>query len=201
MYGKATLKDFVMQLSSIMNLGSSRPLSRTWIQSLFLAVMGTVGLYLEAKITIPLYPVKISMQPFMAILLGVLYGPRLGALTVGLYLLEGALGLPVFQGTPDRGLGLPYMMGPTGGYLMGFMMAAMTVGMVSRFIVPSRMVNAVFLFAIGAWVNDVCGLAWLTYLMGFGVAKATFLSYQLAFLLKAGLFGALMPLLMFKHRS
>ena len=61
-----------------------------------------------------------TMQTLVVLMLGMAYGPRLGAGTVLAYLLVGAAGLPVFAGTPERGIGLAYMMGPTGGFLMGF---------------------------------------------------------------------------------
>lgn len=168
--------------------------------TLFLALIGTCLLTLEAKIQIPLYPVKISMQPFMSILLGCLYGKRLAVATVALYLLEGALGLPVFQGTPDRGIGLAYMVSTTGGYLMGFVLAAYISGVLSEKGYGQTVLSAALLFTIGAVVNDIAGIAWLNYLMGFEVAKSVYLSYQLAFLLKAGLFAALLPLI-WKYRA
>lgn len=163
-------------------------------QALLLIIAGTLALTLEAKIQIPLYPVKISMQPFVSILLGCLYGRRLAVATVALYLLEGALGLPVFQGTPDRGLGLSYMLEATGGYLIGFMLAAYVVGTLSERGMGRTIWSAALLFTIGAVVNDIAGLSWLTYLMGIEVAKNVYLTYQLAFLLKLGLFSAVLPL-------
>ena len=65
-----------------------------------------------------------TMQPFAVLLIGLAFGARLGVATVLLYLAEGALGLPVFAGTPERGIGLAYMLGPTGGYLLGYPLAA-----------------------------------------------------------------------------
>lgn len=162
-------------------------------QAAILAFLGSLVLTLSAKIQVPLYPVKISMQSFTVILLGCLYGARLGSATVALYLLEGALGLPVFQGTPDRGLGLPYMVGPTGGYLVGFLAACFTVGYLSEKGWGRSFKTSFFLFLIGALLIDFFGVTWLAYLMGFSVAKATYLSYQYAFLLKTALGTALLP--------
>jgi biotin transport system substrate-specific component len=167
----------------------------TFIRAVILAFVGTLALTLEAKIQIPLYPVKISLQPFVSILLGCLYGRNLAVATVALYLLEGALGLPVFQGTPDRGIGLAYMVGPTGGYLIGFLLAAYVVGMLSEKGMGRTVWSAALLFTVGAVVNDIAGISWLMYLMGTEVAQSVYLSYQFAFLLKMGLFAALMPLL------
>ena len=165
------------------------------LYTLILAFVGSLALTLEAKIQIPLYPVKISLQPFMAILLGCLYGRKLAVATVALYLLEGALGLPVFQGTPDRGIGLAYMLGPTGGYLIGFMLAAYVVGTLSEKGMGKTIWSAALLFTIGAVVNDIAGISWLIYLMGIEVAQNVYLSYQFAFLLKMGLFSGMLPLI------
>jgi biotin transport system substrate-specific component len=168
---------------------------KTAFKSCLLLLLGTFALTLEAKVQIPLYPVKISMQPFMSILLGCLYGRQLAVATVALYLFEGALGLPVFQGTPDRGVGLAYMVGPTGGFLIGFLLAAFVVGTLSQRGWGRTIGSAFLIFTIGAVVNDIAGLCWLTHLMGIDVARNVYLSYQWAFLLKAGLFSALMPLI------
>ncbi|MDH5749223.1 MAG: biotin transporter BioY, partial [Rhodospirillales bacterium] len=93
-----------------------------------LAVAGSLLLILSAKISIPFWPVPMTMQTFAVLVIGMAYGPRLGLATVLLYLAEGAFGMPVFAGTPEKGIGLAYMMGPTGGYLVGFAVSAFLVG-------------------------------------------------------------------------
>jgi len=167
----------------------------TLLQNICLILIGTCFLTLEAKIQIPLYPVKISMQPFVSILLGCLYGRKLAVATVALYLFEGALGLPVFQGTPDRGIGLAYMVGPTGGYLIGFLLAAYVSGVLSEKGFGRTVWSAAVIFTLGAIVNDIAGITWLTHLMGVEIAKSTYFSYQLAFVLKLGFFAGLLPVL------
>ena len=102
--------------------------NQSLIKTVMLVVLGTVALWISAKIQVPFYPVPMTMQTFVVLTIGFAFGARLGALTVGLYLLEGAMGLPVFAGTPEKGLGLPYMLGPTGGYLLGFFAAASITG-------------------------------------------------------------------------
>jgi biotin transport system substrate-specific component len=92
------------------------------------AVAGSILLAISAKISIPFYPVPLTMQTFMVIGLGLALGPRLGMAAVALYLAQGAAGLPVFAGTPEKGIGLAYMMGPTGGYLLGYLIAAFVAG-------------------------------------------------------------------------
>ena len=89
---------------------------------------GVCLLTLSAKLQVPFWPVPMTMQTLVVLMLGMAYGPRLGAGTVLAYLLVGAAGLPVFAGTPERGIGLAYMMGPTGGFLMGFVLAAWITG-------------------------------------------------------------------------
>jgi biotin transport system substrate-specific component len=91
-------------------------------------LFGVCLLTLSAKLQVPFWPVPMTMQTLVVLMLGMACGPRLGAGTVLAYLLVGAAGLPVFAGTPERGIGLAYMMGPTGGFLMGFVLAAWITG-------------------------------------------------------------------------
>ena len=90
---------------------------------ILVAVLGTLLLTISAKIKIPFYPVPMTMQTFVVLFLGITLGPRIGLLTVSLYLFEGIFGLPVFAGTPEKGIGLVYFAGPTMGYLIGFLVA------------------------------------------------------------------------------
>src|SRR5690606_16484525 len=99
-----------------------------WLRNMLLAVGGSLLLTLSAKINVPFYPVPMTMQTFAVLLIGAAFGWRLGTATVLLYLAQGAAGLPVFAGTPEKGIGLLYLMGPTGGYLVGFAVAAAVVG-------------------------------------------------------------------------
>lgn len=104
-----------------------------WCTSHF-AIDGTIVfgasllLALSAKIAVPFYPVPITMQTFVVIGLGLAPGPVCGLAAVALYLVEGAAGFPVFAGRPQEGIGLAYMMGPTGGYLLGYLPALLLAG-------------------------------------------------------------------------
>ena len=98
------------------------------IKSLLVIFLGSLILAISAKIKIPFYPVPMTMQTFVVVLIGMLYGWKLGVFTVALYLFEGAIGLPVFAGTPEKGIGLIYFTGPTMGYLMGFLLAVFISG-------------------------------------------------------------------------
>ena len=93
------------------------------IKSLVIIFLGSIALAISAKIKIPFYPVPMTMQTFVVLFLGVSFGYKIALATVGLYLLEGIFGLPVFSNSPERGIGLSYFLGPTMGYLIGFLSA------------------------------------------------------------------------------
>jgi len=93
-------------------------------------VLANLLLWASAKVQVPFWPVPMTMQTYVVLTASALLGWRLGALTVAAYLAEGALGLPVFAGSPANGLGLAYLAGPTGGYLVGYLVAAVLVGLI-----------------------------------------------------------------------
>ena len=99
----------------------------TAFRAVILAACGSLLLTLAAKINVPFYPVPMTMQTFAVLVIAMSFGKRLGLGSVLLYLVEGAAGLPVFAGTPEKGIGIAYMMGPTAGYLLGFVLATMLV--------------------------------------------------------------------------
>ena len=86
---------------------------RTLLRAVVLALVGSAVLVASAKLRIPFYPVPMSLQTLAVVVIGMAYGWRLGTATVLVYLLQGAIGLPVFAGTPESGLGVAYMVGPT----------------------------------------------------------------------------------------
>ena len=98
------------------------------IKNLFIALIGTVFLAISSKIKIPFYPVPMTMQTLVVLIIGIGFGWKLGVATITLYLFEGIIGLPVFSGTPEKGIGLVYFTGPTMGYLIGFVVAAFFAG-------------------------------------------------------------------------
>ena len=93
------------------------------IKSLLAIILGSIALTISAKIKIPFYPVPMTMQTFVVLFLGIGFGFKIGLATVFLYLFEGIAGLPVFSNSPEKGIGLVYFMGPTMGYLIGFLLA------------------------------------------------------------------------------
>ena len=130
-----------------------------------LMVAGTLLLWLSAKIKIG-FPVPMTMQTFVVLTLGAAYGARLGAATVLVYLAEGALGLPVFADTPERGIGVAYMMGSTGGYLVGFVAGAFIVGWLAERGWDRSIPKLFVAMLLGHLVILAFGFAWLTTLVG-----------------------------------
>ena len=98
------------------------------IKNVFIALIGTVLLAISSKIKIPFYPIPMTMQTLVVLLLGVTLGWKLGVATVALYLFEGIIGLPVFSGSPEKGVGIVYFSGPTMGYLIGFLFTVYFAG-------------------------------------------------------------------------
>ena len=92
-------------------------------KSILIIFLGSILLAISAKVKIPFYPVPMTMQTFVVLSFGVCFGYKIGLATVGLYLVEGIIGLPVFSNSPERGVGLVYFTGPTMGYLIGFLFA------------------------------------------------------------------------------
>lgn len=161
---------------------------------LLLAIIGTLALTLSAKTRVLLGPVDISMQTLAVFVIAAAFGMRLGVATLLLYMAEGAMGLPVFQGTPEKGIGVAYMLGSTGGYLAGFVVMAAIVGWAAdrgwdRH--PIKLFNAILVAEI---VMMAMGFAWLALLIGpekswqFGVVP-----FIVGDLIKVGLAASLVP--------
>ena len=137
------------------------------VKIILLALLGTLLLTISAKIKVPFYPVPMTMQTFMVIFIGIAFGWRLGLATVLLYLAEGAIGLPVFAGTPEKGIGIAYMVGTTGGYLVGFLVAVFFAGFVN---LEKSMFKNFFLISFAVSTIYLFGLPWLAYLKGWEIA-------------------------------
>ena len=98
------------------------------LKNVFIILMGTVLLAISSKIKIPFYPVPMTMQTMVVLFLGITLGWKLGLATISLYLFEGIIGIPVFSGTPEKGVGIIYFTGPTMGYLIGFIFTVYFAG-------------------------------------------------------------------------
>ena len=130
-------------------------------------VAASLLLAISAKIAVPFYPVPITMQTFVVIGLGLALGPWRGVAAVLIYLAEGAAGFPVFAGTPEKGIGLAYMMGPTGGYLLGYLAAAFLAGRLAVRGWDRNPLSAMAASLLAGAIIYVPGLLWLGAVLGF----------------------------------
>ena len=133
------------------------------VKSFTIVILGSVALIISAKLKIPFYPVPMTMQTFVVLFLGLSFGYKIGLATVGLYLLEGIAGLPVFSNSPEKGIGLVYFTGPTMGYLLGFLVASF----LSAFINKKDNFLIIFLkLLISVSTIYILGILWLGTLIG-----------------------------------
>ena len=133
------------------------------IKYTFYALVGSIALALSSKIKIPFYPVPMTMQTLVVLIIGIGFGWKLGLATVSLYLFEGIIGLPVFSGTPEKGIGLIYFTGPTMGYLLGFLMAVYISG---KFIYGNDLLKNFLKLLLATSFIYISGMAWLGILIG-----------------------------------
>ena len=133
------------------------------VKIILIAIVGSLLLTISAKIKIPFYPVPMTMQTFVVLFLGIVLGPKIGLLTVSLYLFEGIFGLPVFAGTPEKGIGFAYFAGPTMGYLIGFLIATYFAG---SFKYNKGLINTFFKLIFSVSLIYIFGLLWLGFLIG-----------------------------------
>ena len=133
------------------------------IRRIFIALLGTVLLAISSKIKIPFYPVPMTMQTLIVLVIGIGFGWKLGLATISLYLFEGIIGLPVFSGTPEKGIGLIYFTGPTMGYLLGFLAAVFLAGFFNY--KNNLLVNFIKLSFATSFIY-IFGMLWLGSLIG-----------------------------------
>jgi len=131
-----------------------------------LAVGGTLLLTLSAKTKVVLGPVDMNLQTLAVLLIASAFGLRLGVATLLLYLAEGAMGLPVFQSTPEKGIGIAYMLGTTGGYLAGFVVMAAIAGWAADRGFDRNLFKLFGAFMAAEVVMMAMGFAWLATLIG-----------------------------------
>tara|TARA_Y100000591_G_scaffold268978_1_gene243392 strand:+ start:53 stop:604 length:552 start_codon:yes stop_codon:yes gene_type:complete len=148
------------------------------IKSLLVIILGSILLTISAKIKVPFYPVPMTMQTFVVLFLGISFGYKIGLSAVGLYLLEGIIGLPVFSNSPERGIGLAYFTGPTMGYLIGFLSACYLASLIKQkdnfFMIIAKLVLAVstiYIFGV-LWLGTLIG--WEKPILSLGVTPFIF---------------------------
>ena len=148
------------------------------LKTFVLIFLGTMALTISAKLNIPFYPVPMTMQTFVVLFLGLAFGHKIGLATVGVYLLEGIMGIPVFSNSPEKGIGLVYFTGPTMGYLIGFLSAVFFAGYLNLknniFIIFSKLVfsvSTIYLFGV-LWLGTLIG--WDKPILELGVTPFLF---------------------------
>jgi biotin transport system substrate-specific component len=160
------------------------------LRTIVLVLAGTALMALSAKLQVPMWPVPMTMQTFAVLVIGMAYGWRLGGATLLAYLAEGAAGLPVFA----SGAGLAYMAGPTGGYLVGFVVAATLVGWLGERGWDRGVALTLAAMALGTAVIFAFGVAWLSTLIGFAPAIANGMTpFLLGAAIKIALAAAVLP--------
>lgn len=166
------------------------------LRPVLMTLLGTALLTVCAKIQIPFYPVPLTMGTFAVLMIGMTYGWRLASATLLLYMAEGAAGLPVFAGTPEKGIGLAYMMGGTGGYLVGYVLAAGACGWLAERGWDRHFASTVLVMLVGNALVYVPGLLWLGALYGWDkpILGWGLTPFILGDLTKLALAAALMPL-------
>ena len=132
----------------------------------FTIVICSLVLILSAKIKVDLYPVPMTLQPLAVLMIAMLCGRNISVAAVSLYLFQGIIGIPVFA----YGGGLPYLLGPTGGFLLGFLFASIIVGELADRGWGKFMIKSVLAMLIGMFVIYFCGILQLSFLKGFDFA-------------------------------
>jgi len=155
--------------------------SQKLLKSLIIIFLGSIALTISSKLKIPFYPVPMTMQTFVVLFFGISFGYKIGLATVSLYLFEGIIGLPVFSNTPEKGVGLIYFVGPTMGYLIGFLVATFLVGYLNL----KTNIFLIFLkLTLSVSTIYILGMLWLGSLIGwdkpiFELGAAPFLLAEL----------------------
>ena len=133
------------------------------VKNLFIALIGSILLAISSKIKIPFYPVPMTMQTLVVLIIGIGFGWKLGIAAIMLYLFEGIIGLPVFSGTPEKGVGLIYFTGPTMGYLIGFLVAVFFAG---KFNYDNNLFKNFLKLTFATSFIYILGMLWLGGLIG-----------------------------------
>jgi len=161
---KLFISRLLIKIRVILNMELTKNISQTKIiKSLIAIILGSIALTISAKIKIPFYPVPMTMQTFVVLFLGVSLGYKIGLASVGLYLLEGIMGLPVFSNSPEKGVGLIYFTGPTMGYLIGFLVASYLASKINS---KDNFLIILTKIIIATSTIYILGLLWLGTLIG-----------------------------------
>ena len=156
--------DYFLYFEYYLTMELTKNLSQAKLfKSLVVIVLGSIALTISAKIKIPFYPVPMTMQTFVVLFLGISLGHKIALATIGLYLIEGIAGFPVFSNSPEKGVGLVYFTGPTMGYLIGFLTACY---LASKIKIDDNFFVVLFKLIIATSTIYILGLIWLGILIG-----------------------------------
>ena len=165
------------------------------IKLILITIVGSILITISAKVKIPFYPVPMTMQTFVVLLIGITLGYKIGLATVALYLFEGIIGLPVFANSPEKGIGIVYFIGPTMGYLIGFLVAVYFAGL---FKYDKGIINTFLKLIFSVSFIYILGIIWLGTLIGWDkpIFKLGAQPFLLAELFKMLLLLFLTPILL-----
>lgn len=177
-----------------------RVVARTWLSDIALVVAGTALVAVLAQVAIPLWPVPVTGQTLAVLLVGASLGAARGAASLALYAILGAVGLPIYS---DAASGWSVLLGPTGGYIIGFVVSAALVGWAAERSWDRGWFKPIITFVGGSLVVFAIGLPWLAVSLGqLGLANdlqavliAGFYPFIIGGLVKAGIAAALLPAL------
>ena len=162
------------------------------IINVLLILFGTLLLTISAKVQVPFWPVPMTMQTFVVFLIGSTYGVRLSFLTLFAYLIEGAIGLPVFA----AGGGIVYLTGPTAGYLYGMTIAAAVISYFANMGYSTSYIKSFISIIIGSIIIFFLGVLYLGSIIGYTKAiQAGLLPFIPSELFKIALAVLLIPTL------
>ena len=164
----------------------------SYVKNILLIIFGSFLLAVSSKVQVPFWPVPMTMQTFVVFLIGMSYGWKLSFFTLFVYIIEGALGLPVFA----TGAGLAYLMGPTAGYIYGMLLAAIVIGFLSEKGFSNTYFMSLISLLIGSVVIFTLGVGYLGSIIGYDKAiNFGLLPFIPSELFKLALAVALIPLL------
>ena len=165
------------------------------VKQIALVLVGVMLLVLSAKIKIPMIPVPMTMGTFAVLSIGAVYGPRLGLVTIIGYMIVGALGFDVFASSSSEQFGVSYMMGSTGGYLVGYVLAILVLGWIARQGWDRSVLKMAAAMVLGNVIIYVPGLLWLATLYGWDQPILTWglTPFLMGDLVKLGLAALLLP--------
>jgi len=166
-----------------------------WIKRAVLVVLGIAALAIAAKIKVPMWPVPITMGTFAVLTIGAAYGPKLGLTTILGYMLVGALGFDVFASSSAEKFGLEYMMGGTGGYLVGYVLATFALGYMARIGWDRTAPKMAASMILGNALIYIPGLLWLGTLYGWDkpIFEWGFTPFLLGDVIKLALAALIVP--------